>query len=269
MSIVAGFRLPSSLVPSFVYPLVMSITTPAELDGMRRSGRVVAQALRIMQDAAVAGMTTAELDGIGAAFLRGEGARSAPQVAYNFPGFNLISVNDQIVHGVPGSRRLAAGDVVKLDVTAELDGYIADAAVTVVLAPATGVARRLKRCAEEAFECGRQVAKAGRPVREIGRAVEREVARQGFSVVRSLTGHGVGRRIHEPPTVPNYDDPTARTVLTEGMVLTIEPLITERPATVVEEPDGWTLRAHNGALAAHFEHTIVVTNEGGEILTRC
>ncbi len=246
----------------------MSITTPAELDGMRRSGRVVAQALRVMQDAAAPGMTTAELDGIGAALLRGEGARSAPQVTYNVPGFNLISVNDQIVHGVPGSRRLAPGDVVKLDVTAELGGYIADAAVTLILPPAAPVARRLKRCAEDAFECGRQAARPGRPVRDIGRAVEREVTRQGFSVVRSLTGHGVGHRIHEPPQVPNFDDPGARTLLTEGMVLTIEPLITERPANVVEEDDGWTLRAHNHALAAHFEHTILVRSDGGEILTR-
>jgi methionyl aminopeptidase len=246
----------------------MSITTPADLEGMRRSGRVVAQALRIMQDAASPGMTTAELDAIGAAFLRGEGARSAPQFTYGFPGFNLISVNDEIVHGVPGSRRLAPGDVVKLDVTAELEGYIADAAVTLLLPPSTPVARRLRRCAEDAFECGRQAARPGRPVREIGRAVEHEVTRHGFSVVRSLTGHGVGRRIHEPPQVPNFDDPSARSLLTEGMVLTIEPLITERPARVVEEDDGWTLRAHNRALAAHFEHTIVVRREGAEILTR-
>lgn len=234
---------------------------------MRRAGKLVARALRKMEAAARPGATTAEVDGAGAAFLRRHGARSAPQFTYGFPGFNLISVNDQIVHGVPGARRLAPGDVVKLDVTAELDGFIADAAVTIVLPPASAAATRLRQCAIDAFERGREAARPGRPVRDIGRAVEREVVRQGFSVVRSLTGHGVGRTIHEPPNVPNFDDPSARTILTEGLVLTIEPLITERPARVVEEKDGWTLRAHNKALAAHYEHTVMITAHGAEILT--
>ena len=147
-------------------------------------------------------MTTADLDDIGAAVLKAAGARSAPQLVYGFPGFNLLSVNDEIVHGIPGRRRLAPGDVLKLDVTAELDGYIADAARTIVLPPATSVARRLRDAAKRAFDRAAGAARAGRLVSTIGQEVEASIKTDGFSVVRALSGHGVGRTIHEPPTVP-------------------------------------------------------------------
>ena len=213
------------------------------------------------------GVTTAELDAMAAALFAAHGARSAPAMVYGFPGTVLLSINDEIVHGVPGRRALAGGDVVKLDVTVEKDGYVADAARSVVVPPASTAALRLVACAEAAFRAGLSVARAGVRVSEIGRAVEREVRRQGFSVVPDLSGHGVGRTIHEPPTVPNQWDPRQRDVLTDGLVVTIEPLIAVGAARAVTARDGWTICTSDGSLAAHYEHTIVVTRGRPVVLT--
>jgi methionyl aminopeptidase len=245
----------------------MSIESDDDLLALRRVGALVAEALTAMEAAAQPGITTADLDDVGASLLRAAGARSAPQLVYGFPGFNLISVNDQVVHGVPGVRRLQPGDVVKLDVTAELDGYIADSARTIVLPPIAPVARRLRDAAQSACADAISQVRAGKLVSTIGRAVERRVVREGFSVIRDLNGHGVGRTIHEPPVVPNYFDPRQRDVLTEGLVLTIEPLVSERPYRLRQDADGWTIRTDGRVLAAHCEHTIVVTNGAPLILT--
>jgi len=247
----------------------MSIESQADFDGIQRVGRVVAETLRAMESAVRPGVTTGELDKIGAAVLKRHGARSAPQLIYGCPSANLISVNDEIVHGLPGPRRLQAGDVVKLDVTAELDGYIADAAITVVLPPSSSVAQRLRQCAVDAFHAGYQVAQAGRAVFDIGREVEQVVTSCGFEVIRPLSGHGVGRKIHEEPTVPNFYNRHQHDTLTEGLVLTIEPIIAERPSRIVQDKDGWTLRTHNGCLAAHYEHTVIITNGAPLIVTTC
>jgi methionyl aminopeptidase len=245
----------------------MSIDSDDDLDALRRVGRLVGEALAAMERAAAPGMTTADLDAVGAGILKAAGARSAPQIVYGFPGFNLLSVNDEIVHGIPGRRRLKAGDVLKLDVTAELDGYIADAARTIVLAPSRSVARRLGKSTRTAFDRAIATARAGQLVSAIGQAVERSVTADGFSVVRSLTGHGVGRTIHEPPNVPNYFDRRQRDLLTEGLVLTIEPIISERPCRAVDDRDGWTIRTSNGSLSAHYEETIVITSGAPIVLT--
>jgi len=245
----------------------VSIDNESELAGMRRVGRLVAETLRVMKTAVRPGMTTAELDAEGERFLRSRGARSAPQLTYAFPGFTCISVNDEIVHGVPGARALAPGDLVSIDVTAELDGFIADAAVTVGLPPVGDTARRLVRAARAAFVRAMRVATAGVPVAEIGRAIEGEVARRGFAVVRELSGHGVGRRIHEPPDVPNFYDTRTRGTLTDGLVLAVEPIIAAAPSRLVEARDGWTLRTATRVLAAHHEHTVMITSGRPEILT--
>jgi methionyl aminopeptidase len=245
----------------------MTLSSQGDLAGLRRAGAVVAETLRAMETAARPGVRTAELDAVAARIFRRYGARSAPQLAYGFPGFTCISVNDQIVHGVPGDRVLAPRDVVKLDVTAELDGYVADAAVTVLIPPTQPVARRLRKCVRRAFECAFAVVKPGLPVRELGRAVEDEAKRWECSVVRELRGHGVGRAVHEPPSIPNYYSPLTEGVLREGLVIALEPIVSERPARVVEEPDGWTLRTHNRTLAAHYEHTVVITAAGAEVVT--
>ncbi len=174
-----------------------------------------------------------------------------------FPGVVCLSVNDEVVHGVPGGRVLTAGDTVKIDVTAELDGYMADAAVTVTIPPVSTFSRALTRCATLALEKAIDTARAGRLVSEIGRTVEREVRRHGFDIFRELGGHGVGRTIHERPQILNYFDQRDRQRLTEGLVITIEPIITAGRGQYVK--DGSTLKTKDGSLSAHVEHTIVIT----------
>ncbi|HVE79940.1 MAG TPA: type I methionyl aminopeptidase [Gemmatimonadaceae bacterium] len=245
----------------------MTISSHSDLEGMRRVGRLVALTLAEMRAALRPGVTTEMLDDVAARFATGHGARSAPRLTYDFPGFTCISVNEEIVHGIPGARVVRGGDVVKLDVTLELDGFIADSAVTAVVPPASAEARRLQRCARSAFNQAMQVARAGSPLSGLGLAVEREVARAGFAVVRELGGHGVGRRIHERPSVPNHFDASVREILGDGLVIAVEPMVTALPARVVEEPDGWTLRTHNRALAAHHEHTIVIRRGAPLVLT--
>lgn len=245
----------------------MSITSQADWTGLRAVARVVRVTLERLAAEVHTGITTGDLDRIAAGVLAEHGARSAPADVYGFPGTVLISVNDEIVHGVPGKRRLADGDVVSLDVTVEKDGYVADAARTVVVGAGSAEARRLVRCAESAFQEGAMVARAGTPVNEIGRAVEREVRRHGFTVVEGLSGHGVGRTIHEQPDVPNWYDARQRDVLTDGLVLTIEPMISAGTAKIVKARDGWTLRTKDGSLASHFEHTLVITHGEPVILT--
>ena len=234
---------------------------------MRAAGEVVRLTLEALEQAARPGVTTGELDRVAAAIFEAHGARSAPSLVYGFPGTVLVSVNEEVVHGVPGSRRLRRGDVVKLDVTVEKDGYMADAARTVVLPGASARAYRLRDAAQAAFLKGLDVAHPGRLVRDVSRAIEREVRRHGFAVVPDLSGHGIGRTIHEPPTVPNYYDVKQKDVLTEGLVVAIEPIICDGSGRVVTGRDGWTIRTRDGSAAAHYENTIVITSDGPELLT--
>ena len=238
----------------------MSIESDDDLAGVREAGRVTTEALDVLAAHAVAGVTTAELDSIASDVLARHGARSAPAIIYGFPGTVLISVNDEIVHGVPGSRRLQSGDLVSLDVTVEKDGFIADAARSIVVGKASRLARQLIEAAERSLAAGLTVARAGIKVNEIGRAVQSEVRRYGFDVVRGLCGHGVGRTIHEPPDVPNEFDRRQREVLTDGLVLTIEPMLSAGARDAVLSADGWTLRTADGSLSAHCEHTILIRN---------
>ena len=245
----------------------MSIESETDWRGLRAVGRVVRLTLDALERHTRSGISTGELDHVAAAVLAAHSARSAPSLVYGFPGTVLISVNDEVVHGIPGARRLAPGDLVKLDVTVEKDGYVADAARTVIVGSGTELSRRLAACAEAAFAAGALVARAGTRVNEIGRSVEREVRRSGFSVIKGLTGHGVGRTIHEVPSIPNYYDARQRDVLTEGLVVTIEPIITCGAGEAFEDADGWTLRTTDGSLAAHHEHTLVITRGRPVLLT--
>ena len=245
----------------------MSIQSGADWKGLRRAAEVARQTLDLLSRHVRVGVTTGELDLLAADLFARHGARSAPALEYGFPRTVLISVNDEVVHGIPGSRRIRAGDLVSLDVTVEKDGYVADAARSLVVAPAASEALRLVACAESALAAAIDVARAGVMVNEIGRAVEREVRRQGFTVVSGLTGHGVGRTIHEAPSVPNEYNPRQRDVLTEGLVLTIEPMVSAGSAHIRHDPDGWTLRTRDGSLAAHAEHTLVITRGAPVVLT--
>jgi methionyl aminopeptidase len=245
----------------------MSIETAEELERLRAVGRVVARAMRAMRVQVRAGVTTGELDEVGAKVFRKAGARSGPQLDYGFPGVNCISVNDEAVHGIPGKRRLRDGDLVKLDVTAELDGFYADACVSVPVGRARPEAARLVRSAKAALADGMAVARARAPLNAIGKAVERKVRSDGNSVCAELLGHGIGRQIHEPPNVPAVYVPWLSQPLTEGLVLTIEPIISAGSGAVREAGDGWTMRTSDGTLSAHAEHTMVITAGKPIVLT--
>ncbi len=245
----------------------MSISTPEELEGMRAAGAVVRRVIGAMKQHVDVGITTADLDEVGANVMRDCGARSAPSLVYGFPGANCISLNDEAVHGIPSSRRLRNGDIVKLDVTVEKDGFIADAAITVGVGHVSLNSQRLIACAERAFEKAMLVARAGTLVSEIGRVIEQEVLKDGFSVIRDLVGHGIGRTIHEEPAVPNFADPTATQILTEGLVIAVEPIIAVGSGRAVLSRDGWTVRTADGSTVAHYEHTLMITNGAPMLLT--
>ncbi len=245
----------------------MSITGPEDLAGMRAAGAIVRQMLEAMKQAVRPGVTTRELDEVGAKVMREQGARSAPQLVYKFPGVNCISLNDEAVHGIPGERAVQGGDLLKLDVTIEKDGFMADAAETVAVGEVSEERRRLMACAERAFHKAMLVARAGFRVSEIGRVVEREVRRSGFSVIRDLGGHGIGRTIHEPPRVPNFADPTASQILEEGLVITVEPIIAAGSGRSLVAKDGWTVCTADRRPSAHYEHTLVITKGEPILLT--
>ncbi len=245
----------------------MSIESPSDLTGLERAGAVTRLVIEAMKGAVRPGISTLELDKIGGDVMRRHGARSAPHLVYAFPGHNCISINDEVVHGVPSARTLQPGDLVKLDVTVELDGYMADACETVAVPPICRQQKGLIDCAQSAFYAGLQRVRPGARAFEVGESIHREVTRWGYSVVRDLTGHGIGRTIHEPPTVPNRRDPSCDAVLTEGLVFTIEPLISAGSSRTFLKHDGWTIRTSDRALSAHYEHTIVVTAQGARLLT--
>ena len=245
----------------------MSIRTEAELAAMRRAGKVVAEALRTMKAAVRPGVTPAELDALCAGVYARHGATSAPRLVYGAPVNAFISVNDDVVHGLPTLRPLQPGDVVKLDVTPSVGGFIADAALSVVVPPANAQADALVACAEAAFWAALKVARVGKPIHVIGRAVEREVARRGFHVIRELSGHSLGRTIHEEPSVLNFYRPQDRTKLTDGLVLAVEPMVSTKRGPVRTKADGWTVGTRDGSLTAHFEHTVVIAKGKPLILT--
>jgi methionyl aminopeptidase len=247
--------------------VLASINGPEELEGLRAAGAVVRLVLEAMKREVRPGVTTAELDEVGAGVMRQQGAQSAPALVYKFPGANCISLNDEAVHGIPSGRALHEGDLLKLDVTVEKDGFMADAAITVPVGEVTVERKLLMACAERAFTKAMLVARAGFRVSEIGRVVEREVRRAGFSVIRDLGGHGIGRTIHEAPRVPNYPDPQATQVLTEGLVITVEPIIAAGSGRTVTAKDGWTIVTADHQPSAHYEHTLVITKGAPIVLT--
>jgi methionyl aminopeptidase len=246
----------------------MTIDGQDDLDGLRRAGRVVAEARDAMLAAVAPGVTTADLDAVGRSVLRAHGAHSAPR-SVGFPAATCVSVNDEAAHGIPSPARvLRAGDLVNVDVSAELDGYWADTGASAPVGEVAPVATRLLDATREAQREAMAAARAGRPLRHIGRAVQRCAHRRGFSVIANLAGHGVGASLHEPPSVFSSEDPGDRTLLWEGLVLAVEPFLSPGATHAWVDPrDGWTLRTDDGSIAAQFEHTIVVTQGRPLVLT--
>ena len=238
----------------------MSITGERDIEGLKRVGAVVAAARDAMGAHVAPGVTTAELDAVGKEILDRHGARSAPQLAYGFPAATCISVNDRLAHGIPSRDcLLGAGDIVNIDVSAELGGYWADTGASFPVGAVSAQASALLSATRLALEDGMAKARAGEPLRNIGRAVERRARQCGFQVIRNLCGHGVGRAIHEDPSVPNTFDRQDRTLLRAGLVITIEPFLTTGATLAVQDDDGWTLRSCDGSRGAQFEHTLIVT----------
>src|SRR5512147_1841500 len=237
----------------------MSIDGIDDIEGLKRAGAAVAEARDTMAAQVAAGVSTRDLDAVGREVLRRHGARSAPQLAYDFPGTTCISVNEELAHGIPSDRKLRDGDLVNIDVSAELDGYWADSGASFPVGEVKPRLRQLLFNARDALNEAMGEVRAGAPIRNIGRAVERRAKRAGFCVVRDLCGHGVGRNIHESPNVPNTFDRRNSDVLHEGLVITIEPFLTTGATSICEADDGWTLRTPDGSVGAQFEHTMIVT----------
>jgi methionyl aminopeptidase len=243
------------------------LRTPAEIAGIARACAIVHEVLDALVRAAVPGVTTAELDRIAAAGARARGAAPAFLGYQGFPASLCISVNDEVVHGIPSvERRLAEGDVVGLDFGVIADGWFGDAARTVPVGRVSSGAARLLAAGAEALRRAVAAARPGGTLGDVGAAVQAYVEGQGFSVVRDFVGHGIGRDLHEPPHVPNYGEPGTGERLQAGMVLALEPMVNAGGPEVEQLDDGWTAVTADGSLSAHFEHTVAVTEKGPVIL---
>ena len=246
----------------------MTADSQKDIEYLKAIGRICAETLRKMMTATRAGMTTRELDEIGRAFLEAEGARSAPQITYNYPAATCISVSPVIAHGIPDKNVLQEGELIHIDVSAELDGYYADTGASLVVSKRDRSLQKLLDATKATLTKALRVAKAGNPLSGIGRTVEAEARKRGYNVIYDLTGHGIGRRLHENPReVLNFYNPNDRRVLHEGLVLAVEPFLTTGIGRTVQENDGWSIRTMDRAIAAQFEHTIIVTKNEPMILT--
>ena len=247
----------------------MTIETEHDLAGLKRIGRVVSLVLHQMLDKLEPGMTTAELDAYGATLLAQHGARSAPQITYKFPGATCISINEEAAHGIPGVRRIEAGDMVNVDVSAELAGYFADTGGTRAVPPVSDVALRLCHATRLALDSAVEEARDGARLNRIGKAIERVAKQHRFRIIRNLGSHGVGRALHEEPGhIPGFFDAKDSRVLHAGMVITIEPFLSTKTTMAEQSSDGWTLFGPPGTRSAQYEHTMVITRGAPIIVTR-
>lgn len=248
---------------------MISLKSDAELEAIARAGAVVAETLALVEERSAPGVTTAELDRLAEELIREEaGAEPAFKGLYGFPATLCTSLNEEVVHGIPSSERvLTEGDLLSVDVGVKLDGYFADAAVTVAVGPVDEEAERLLEVTRKALERGIEQARAGRHVGDIGAAIQRVVEGAGFGVIRELVGHGVGHAAHEDPQVPNYGEPGRGRRLREGLVIALEPMVAVGDPDIRTLEDGWTVVTQDGSLTAHFEHTVAVTGEAPRILT--
>ena len=240
----------------------------AELETMARAGAVVAETLAAIGEAIEPGVTTAELDALAEELIRSRGGVPTFKGYRGFPASICASPNTMIVHGIPGEYRLAEGDLMSIDVGVTLDGFVGDSAYTFAVGEIGADARRLLDVGQAALAAGIEAAQSGNHVGDISSAVQRVTEDAGFSIVRSLVGHGVGRSMHEEPQVPNYGEPGHGPKLAPGMTIAIEPMITAGGPEVFVADDEWSISTTDGSLAAHFEHTVAVTDEGPQILTR-
>lgn len=246
----------------------MTIENEDQLEKLRVVGNLVARTLTAMGQALEPGMTTKELDDLGRALLEKEGARSAPEVTYNFPGATCISIGPDCAHGIPDGTVVKAGDLINIDVSAELDGFFGDTGASFAVPPTTARIERLCRDGRRAMWTGIRAVKSGGRLNEVGRSIESFAKKNGYSLVRNLASHGVGYSLHdEPGEIPTWHEPNDRRMIPEGLVFTIEPFLSLGASWVEELDDGWTLRPPQGQPTVQYEHTLVATRNGPVILT--
>ena len=246
---------------------MMYLRDRTEIEAIRAAAQLVGKTLRLLGQHVRPGVTTGELDRVAETFIRDHGARPAFKGYRGFPASICPSVNEEVVHAIPGSYALRDGDIVGIDVGVEKDGYYGDAACTFAVGEVSDDAQRLMKVAREALMLGIAEAKAGQRVGDISNAIQRHAESQGFSVVRTLVGHGIGKEMHEEPQVPNFGPPHRGPRLMAGQVLAIEPMVNVGGPDVTIRPDGWPVVTRDGSLSAHFEHTIAVGVAGPEILS--
>lgn len=245
----------------------MIVKNDIEREGMRAASRVVKAALDAARDFIKPGVTTLEIDAVVEETIRGMGAIPSSKGFQGYPNASCISVNDVVVHGIPSLAVLKSGDIVSVDITALLNGYQGDAARTFAVGDITGADRKLIEAAEQAFYAGLEKAVEGNRVGDISSAVQLYTELHGYGVVRALTGHGIGHKMHEPPEVPNFGRANSGPTLKNGLCICIEPMITRGDWRVYMERDGWTVRTKDGSNAAHYENTVIITDGKPEILT--
>lgn len=246
----------------------MTITRDEELEALKIIGRIVADTLQAMGRALEPGMTTAELDAIGRALLEREGALPAPEAVYDFPGATCISVNEEIAHGIPGARVIRAGDLVNIDVSASKDGYFADTGASFRVGRVAPSLEKLCRDGRKAMQIGVAQVASGRPLAGIGQAIGRFAERNGYTLIRNLASHGVGRSLHEEPgEIPTWPVRNERRRINRGLVLTVEPFLSRGGLWANEGRDGWTLYSEPRAAVVQYEHTVVATDRGPLVLT--
>jgi methionyl aminopeptidase len=241
--------------------------SPAEIDKMAAAGAILVRTLRLLESKVREGVTTADLDEAAERYIRSQGATPAFKGYNGFPGSICASPNSMVVHGIPGPYRLERGDIISIDVGVVLDGWVADAARTFPVGPVSPVAEKLMDVTKASLFDAVEHCRPGRRLGDVSHAVQQRVEREGFAVVKSLVGHGVGRSMHEDPQVPNYGEPAKGRLLEEGMVLAIEPMVNVGRHTVRMGDDGWAIYSQDGSLAAHFEFTVAITADGPRILT--
>lgn len=247
----------------------MTIENEEDLQKMKAIGRIVFETMMLMKKQMQVGMTTLELDEIGARNLEKYGARSAPMVMYDFPGHTCISINEEAAHGIPSDRIISKGDVVNIDVSAELDGYFGDTGGTFPVPPIDPKIQYLCQSTRKALRNAMNVARAGARVNQIGSCINKTARKTGFVTLKDLGSHGIGKSLHEEPHfIPNFYDKSDRRVLTEGQVITIEPFLSTRSEQTTTNDDGWTLTTGRGNFTAQYEHTMVITKNKPIVLTR-
>jgi methionyl aminopeptidase len=242
--------------------------SPAEIERMARAGRVVVDTLALLGEHIRPGLTTVELDAMADEYIRSQGGEPTFKGYRGYPASICTSPNDMVVHGIPGPYELDDGDVLAVDVGVTLEGYVADSAYTFPIGQISAEAERLLEACQAALAAGIEQCRAGNRLSDISHAIQQTTEESGFSVVRSLVGHGVGQAMHEEPQIPNFGEPGRGPLLEPGMTFAIEPMINAGGADVVVHNDKWSISTADGSLSAHFEHTVAITDEGPRILTR-